>query len=87
MMKPWQTPWNNAPSKGGKEGTKRGQNSKPKEHNLEWVTKGQWNKSCSKAPTNCKKHIKKKKGQKLEKAISVEKSSPTMTVFLKIEAT
>jgi hypothetical protein len=33
----------------------------------------------------CKKHIKMKKGQKLEKAISIEKPSPT--TCLKIEAT
>jgi hypothetical protein len=71
---------------GGKRRNKeRGPNSKPKKHNLEWVTKGQWNKSCSKTPTNCKKHMKKKKGWKLERAISIEKPSPT--TCLKIEAT
>jgi hypothetical protein len=41
---------------------------------------------CSKALTNCNKHIKKKKGRKLEKVIRVEKPSPTITVCLKIEA-
>jgi hypothetical protein len=36
--------------------------------NPKWVTKGQRNKLCFKYPTNCKKHIEKRKGWKTWKS-------------------
>jgi hypothetical protein len=51
-----------------------------------WVTKGQRNKVCSKSPTNCKKHIKKERETKLERIVSLEEPSPTMTTCFKIES-
>jgi hypothetical protein len=63
-MKLWQTPVNKALSKEGKGRNKeRRLKSKLKGQNPNWNTKGQKNKSCSKAPTSCTKHIGKKKGR------------------------
>jgi hypothetical protein len=51
-LKPWQTPLNKAPSKGGKiKDKKGGPKSQPKGQTRKWVTKGQRNKSCSSGPT------------------------------------
>jgi hypothetical protein len=44
------------------------------------VTKGQRNKLCSKAPTNCQKHIRKGREGNNEIVISLEEPSPTMMV-------
>jgi hypothetical protein len=57
-----------------------------KHKNPKWVTKRQRNKLCSKAPTNCKKHIKKERETKLERIVSLEEPSPTMTTCFKIES-
>jgi hypothetical protein len=49
MMKLWQTPLKEAPSKGvsggGRKNKERGPKSHRKEHNIEWVSKGHQNKS------------------------------------------
>jgi len=57
MLKPWQAPLNKAPSKEGTEEQRererereRGPKSEPKEQNPKWVTRGQRNKVCSRAP-------------------------------------
>ncbi len=58
--------------KGRKEGTKR------KDPSLSQRSRTQ-TRLCSNAPTNCKKHIKRKKDGKLEILVSLEKSSFTRT--------
>jgi hypothetical protein len=58
MMKAWKIPLKKTPNKMGKKGTNPIQK---KTKTPKWVIKWQRNKSCSKAPTSCKKHIKKKK--------------------------
>jgi hypothetical protein len=47
---------------GGKKGTKKEDKFKTPKQNSKCITKGHWNKSCSKILTNLKKHIKKRKG-------------------------
>ncbi len=47
--------------------------------------RGQKNKLCSKATRSHKKHIKERKGRKLESIVSLEKLSLVMMVCINIE--
>ncbi len=74
-------------------GEKRNKEKEPKSNpkktkTQKWVIKWQRNKSCSKAPISCKKHIKRKKlDEKFEKVVNLKKSSPKMTTHFKIKVT
>jgi hypothetical protein len=56
MLKPWQVPLNKAPrEEGTEEQREREPKAKPKEQNPKWVTRGQRNKVCSRAPKHQEK--------------------------------
>jgi hypothetical protein len=72
--------------KGERKYKEKGPKSKPKvQKTKRGSQRGKWNKLCSRASTNCKKHIRKGKGRELENVVSLEEPSPTTMMRLKIK--
>ncbi len=68
MMKPWQTPWNNAPCEGGKEGTKREDPTpSPKNITLSGSQRGNVTNHVPKPPPIARSISKKKRDGNLKK--------------------
>jgi hypothetical protein len=88
VMKAWQTPLKKTPNKMGKKKQKERTKVQTRKTNPKWVIKWQRNKSCSKAPTSCKKYIKKKKTRwETWKSGKPTKAPPKMTTHFKIKVT
>jgi hypothetical protein len=85
-MKPWPIPLKESCCNGERRNKKKRLESEQKKKELNVCYKRRTlEQSCSKAPTNHKKHLKKRKRMELERVESLEELSLVMIVRFKIE--